>query len=127
MSYWITAVQALVRLERAFAATRNELWTKAGAGASVPQNEDASMRKQLEQELVGSLNDGTPSRDPTTAIGVRQTSMEFTIYAPFDLEDLFEMIARPNKRQVTEEIYLRKVERWRTHWPELRIMSWNEA
>src|SRR5207247_3042238 len=62
-----------------------------------------------------SVHDAIESWPTTaTAIGVGQTPIEFTVYAPFGLEDLFAMIARPNKRQVTEEIYFRKVERWRT-------------
>ena len=75
-----------------------------------------------------SVHDAIDSWPTTaTAIGVRQTPIEFAIYAPFGLEDLFAMIARPNKRQVTEEVYVRKVERWRTHWPRLRILSWDQA
>lgn len=37
------------------------------------------------------------------------------------------MTARPNKRQITAEIYDGKVARWRQHWPELTIIPWDAA
>ena len=60
-----------------------------------------------------------------TAIGVRINDQgAFTVYAPFGLEDLLGMIVRPNKKQITEEIYLNKVKRWKTCWPDLKIIPW---
>lgn len=46
------------------------------------------------------------------------------VYAAYGLEDLFNRVVRPNKRQITESIYLRKVARWRELWPELTITPW---
>jgi uncharacterized protein len=48
---------------------------------------------------------------PTTAtsIGVRfAEGKKFNVYAPFGLDDLLNMIVRPNKRGVPEEVYLEK-------------------
>lgn len=46
------------------------------------------------------------------------------MHAPFGLDDMFDMIVRPNKRIVTREVYERKAQRWATHWPRLTIMPW---
>lgn len=47
---------------------------------------------------------------PTTAsaIGVRGIPGQLSVYAPFGLGDVLGMVARPNRRQVTEEITCRK-------------------
>ena len=62
-----------------------------------------------------------------TAIAVTLRDGEPAIYAPFGLGDLFAMTARPNKRQITPEIYEKKVMRWRRHWPELTVVPWDAA
>jgi hypothetical protein len=46
------------------------------------------------------------------------------VVAPFGLNDLFAMIARPNRTQITREIYETKVGRWCSAWPEVRIEPW---
>lgn len=63
---------------------------------------------------------------PTTAtcIGVRMQRDDLIVYAPYGLNDLFDMIARPNKVQITEAIYIKKVDRWKTCWPKLQIIPW---
>jgi uncharacterized protein len=66
---------------------------------------------------------------PTTAtsIGIRGTGdHDLRIYAPFGLDDLFGKIVRPNKAQITREIYERKVRSWLAKWPELVIVPWDE-
>lgn len=67
---------------------------------------------------------------PTTAtsVGVRRsTSGALSIYAPFGLNDLLEGIVRPNKTQIAQDRYEQKVARWRVHWPELTLLSWDET
>ena len=63
---------------------------------------------------------------PTTAtsIGVTFRQGRFSIYAPYGLHDLFGMIVRPNKVQITEEIYMCKAKRWKKCWPQLTIIPW---
>jgi hypothetical protein len=64
---------------------------------------------------------------PTTATAVAvkyDDNRVFTVYAPYGLNDLFSMIVRPNKLQITEEIYMDKVNRWKVCWPNLRIIPW---
>ena len=75
-----------------------------------------------------SVEDGIASWPSTaTAIGVRkEKSGSFTIYSPFGLTDLFGMIVRPNKRQITKEIYAAKVQRWAKCWPKLEVVVWED-
>jgi hypothetical protein len=47
------------------------------------------------------------------------------VYAPFGLTDLFSMIVRPNKMQITEELYEAKTERWIRLWPKLQRLPWD--
>jgi len=63
---------------------------------------------------------------PTTAtsIGVRLENDKLKIYAPFGLNDLFGMIVKANKAQITEEIYMQKVQKWIAKWPSLTIIPW---
>ena len=66
---------------------------------------------------------------PTTAtsVAVRYNNKgEFIVYAPYGLNDLFGMIVRPNKTQITKEIYLKKIERWAKIWHKLIIIPWNQ-
>ncbi len=66
---------------------------------------------------------------PTTAtsIGVRPRSGELEICAPFACDDLLRGIVRANKRQITREVYERKIARWRPLWPELTYLPWEES
>jgi hypothetical protein len=63
---------------------------------------------------------------PTTAtsIGVRLEENNIKVYAPFGLNDLFGMIVRANKTQITEKIYIQKVNKWTRKWPLLTIIPW---
>lgn len=60
-----------------------------------------------------------------TAVGVRkEKNGEFTVYAPFGLNDLFGMVVRANKVQVTKDIFETKVSRWLKVWPDLKVIPW---
>ncbi len=64
---------------------------------------------------------------PTTvgAIGLRPRQQSVEVFAPFGLDDLENLVVRPNKKLVTRPVYEAKVERWRNHWPELQFLSWS--
>jgi hypothetical protein len=66
---------------------------------------------------------------PTTAtsVGIRRVLGKFECFAPFGLDDLFDLVVKPNKRQVTRAIYEAKVDRWRSIWPWLTFLPWDEA
>ncbi|PAF15940.1 nucleotidyltransferase family protein [Terribacillus saccharophilus] len=60
-----------------------------------------------------------------TALGVREERNGlFKIYAPYQLDDLFSMVVRPNKLMVTKEIYDNKATKWKEKWPKLTIIPW---
>lgn len=61
-----------------------------------------------------------------TSVGVRMIDGIFDVYAPFGLDDVFNVVARANKAKITEDIYKAKVERWSAIWPRLTIIPWNE-
>ena len=61
-----------------------------------------------------------------TAVGVRRICRKFECCAPFGLDDLFSLVVRPNKRQITRATYEAKVDRWRPIWPRLTFLPWEE-
>ncbi len=66
---------------------------------------------------------------PTTAgsIGVRPGRGGLEIEAPFGLDDLFGLIVRPNKKQITRAIYDAKIARWSAMWPKLTFLAWDDT
>jgi hypothetical protein len=62
-----------------------------------------------------------------TAVGVRANDEVWSLYAPFGVEDLLHFIVRPNRVQITREIYRAKVDRWLRMWPFLTVLPWAEG
>lgn len=61
-----------------------------------------------------------------TAIGVRkEKNGKYKIFAPFGLDDLFNLVVRPNKGKVSEMVYNKKVDRWSNIWPNLKVIPWS--
>jgi hypothetical protein len=93
---------------------RVHLWYEKHFGKSIGQY------KSVEEAI---------SAWPTTAtsVGVRKNADgQFQIYAPFGLDDLFGMIVRANKVNITEKIYQDKVNRWIKIWPNLKVVPWDQ-
>lgn len=68
-----------------------------------------------------SVEDGISSWATTiTCIGINNKG----VFAPFGLEDLRNLVIRPNKKQVTKSEYERKAARWKETWPKLSIIPW---
>jgi len=61
-----------------------------------------------------------------TCVGVRYEDGKLKVYATFGLDDVFNMVLRPNKKIVTEEVYMNKVKKWTKTWPKLTVIGWNE-
>ncbi|WP_340021884.1 nucleotidyltransferase family protein [Paenibacillus sp. FSL K6-1096] len=60
-----------------------------------------------------------------TSLGARlELNGDWQIYAPFGLNDLFDLILRPNKALIREEIYAAKTLKWKSKWPELKVVPW---
>jgi hypothetical protein len=60
-----------------------------------------------------------------TAIGIQRTMTQLRLVAPYGLDDLLDLIVRPNKKQITRSVYEAKVARWLTLWPRLHVLSWD--
>lgn len=65
---------------------------------------------------------------PTTsnAIGIRIVDGEPEIYAPFGLDDLFNLVIRPNRILVSRNVYEAKARRWKSEWPKLVVIPWEK-
>lgn len=65
---------------------------------------------------------------PTTASAVGITLSSKTkrasVFAPHGLTDIFFMIVRANKIQITQKVFEEKARRWKDTWPELKIVPW---
>lgn len=66
---------------------------------------------------------------PTTAtsVGVRYHHGLFQVYAPYGLDDLLGMVVRPNMTLASREVYEQKARRWKSVWPHLHIVAWDDA
>ncbi len=63
---------------------------------------------------------------PTTAgcVGIRPKGCGLDSYASFGFDDLLNLVVRPNKRQITRQIYVAKTARRRELWPLIEIIDW---
>lgn len=60
---------------------------------------------------------------PVSAIGIRKENGKYKIYAPFGVNDIFNMIVRPNKSSYyISDLFNRKAYKWKEKWPKLEIM-----
>lgn len=62
---------------------------------------------------------------PVNSVGIRRRAGHIDVCAPFGLDDLLDMVLRPNKVQITEEVYVQKCARWSACWPELTVLAWD--
>lgn len=76
---------------------------------------------------INSIEDAI-NRWPTTSTSIAiklNKKNSLYVYAPFGMKDLFSGIVRANKRQITKEIYEKKVQKWIRKWPKLKVIPWN--
>ena len=59
-------------------------------------------------------------------VGVRTGAAGVEVYAPRGLDDLFAMVVRPNRRLAPRQVYEAKAARWRTEWPQLTVLPWEQ-
>lgn len=62
-----------------------------------------------------------------TAIGVRPSGRRLDVCAPFGTDDLFDLVVRPNRVQITPAIYQAKLARWVVRWPSLVALPWEQG
>ncbi len=60
----------------------------------------------------------------TCCVGVRVEAGEWRVYAPHGLEDVFDLVIRPNPVLAPERVYAAKTKRWLEFWPELTVLPW---
>jgi hypothetical protein len=60
-----------------------------------------------------------------TCVGVRIEKNKLKVFAPYGLNDIFNMIIRPVKIDFTKEQYEERAKKWQKKWPLLTIFPWN--
>jgi hypothetical protein len=93
---------------------RVHLWYPAHFGYTIPPYRST-------EDAIGTW--------PTTAtaVGVRPGGDRLEVWAPFGLDDLFGLVVRANRVQITPAIYAAKVARWTARWPSLMALPWEEG
>lgn len=63
---------------------------------------------------------------PTTAtsLGVRLEQNELVVFAPYGLNDLYNLTVKPNKKMIDKTIYDKKVKKWQQKWPAIDYKKW---
>lgn len=59
-----------------------------------------------------------------TCVGIRLENGKLVVCAPYGLNDIFNMVIRPVKREFTKEWYDERALRWMKKWPKLKKMEW---
>jgi hypothetical protein len=61
---------------------------------------------------------------PAFAVGVRlETDDSITVVAPFGLEDVFDLIIRPNPHRPLAKDWVKVTDKARARWPELTVLD----
>ena len=60
-----------------------------------------------------------------TCIGVTAIDSRVHVYAPYGLNDLFNLEVHPNQVRGSKEAYEEKTNRWKKVWPKLEIFPWD--
>jgi hypothetical protein len=76
------------------------------------------------QPYVSTADAITTFPTTATAVGLQPTAGKLKVYAPYGLTDLFGLVVRPNKKQITRLVYEAKVAKWIKLWPSLHIVPW---
>jgi hypothetical protein len=63
----------------------------------------------------------------TCCVGATSTPDGLQLYAPYGLEDVFDLVMRPNPRLAPKIVYEAKVRQYRERWPSLLALPWPEA
>jgi hypothetical protein len=61
----------------------------------------------------------------TCCLGVRLSAGgDWQVYAPHGLDDVFNLVLRPNPVLAPRSVYEAKAARWQQQWPELTVLPW---
>ena len=61
-----------------------------------------------------------------TCIGIRLENNNLVVYAPYGLNDIFNMVIRPIKEDFSENHYNKRAEKWLNKWPNIEVVEWND-
>ena len=61
-----------------------------------------------------------------SALGVRIEHGKLKIFAPYGLDDLFDMTLRPNKKKTIQADYELKSAKWKEKWTKLKVLDWEQ-
>jgi len=91
---------------------RVHLWFEGYFGIAYPQ--------------LGSADEAiTQYASATHAIGIRLLQDDrLDVFAPFGLQDIFDMVIRPNHALANRETHERKAARAKSVWPEVTVVPW---
>lgn len=96
---------------------RVHMWYKNNHGTTIPAYSST-------QEAIGSW-----LTIPTcTGITINNNG-KVEIYSPYGVDDLLNMVVRPNKsrKDLNKTAYQEKTTRWKSVWPKLKIIEWDLA
>jgi hypothetical protein len=120
--------------ERELGVTRAAQGLVADLGIELDVTNEARVHLWYPQRFGRTISPYRSTEDaiatwPTTAsaIGVRPRGGELEVWAPFGTDDLFGLVVRPNRTQITPAIYQAKAARWAACWPSLRVLTWEEG
>ena len=68
--------------------------------------------------------DGIQTWLPAFAIGITKVK-ELKVYAPYGLNDAFNMIVRPNKLTMSKDHYLKMTLSFKSRWNQIDVFPWN--
>ena len=81
----------------------------------------------IKREAYNSVYDAISRWTSTvTCIGIRLNNGKFEVYAPYGLDDLFNMVIRPVKIDITKKFYEDRCKKWKENWNNIKIISWEE-
>lgn len=103
----------------------------SGIGVRIDAKNQARVHVWYERRFGYPLRPYQSARDAiatfpftATSVGVTRTAEDLRVFAPFGLDDLFNLTVRANRTQITPETYAAKVKRVRERWPEITILPW---
>ncbi len=74
-----------------------------------------------------SCEEAIASWNPLAAVGITKVNGDYKVFAPYGLDDTFNMVMRPNKSHFPRSAYEAKSRKWKAQWSKLKVITWDEA
>lgn len=63
---------------------------------------------------------------PVSAVGIKKENGKYKVFAPFGVEDIFNMVVRPNESSYyISDLFNKKAHNWKEKWPKLNVIMPN--